>query len=116
MKHWIILSAIVATGLCCGFPGAPAHSSVSFSTTELAPGTVASYSCDRGFELLGPARKICAENSTWTPPGIPFCDGDLNHPLHSHLRHQSTCILVVRSAVSLFHSPHLSPPTIFHTP
>ncbi|KAK4288183.1 hypothetical protein Pmani_038774 [Petrolisthes manimaculis] len=61
------------TGLCCGFPGAPAHSSVSFSTTELGPGTVASYSCDRGFELLGPARKICAENSTWTPPGIPFC-------------------------------------------
>ena len=40
----------------CGFPGAPAHSSVEFNTARVRPGTVARYSCDRGFELLGPAR------------------------------------------------------------
>ncbi|KAK8742165.1 hypothetical protein OTU49_002153 [Cherax quadricarinatus] len=73
MKHWIILSAVLATGWCCGFPGAPAHSTVSFSDNRLSTDTVATYSCDRGFELLGPARKICAENGTWIPAGIPFC-------------------------------------------
>lgn len=73
MKHWIILSAVLATGWCCGFPGAPAHSTVSFSDNRLATRTVATYTCDRGFELLGPARKICGENGTWTPAGIPFC-------------------------------------------
>ncbi|TRY61198.1 hypothetical protein TCAL_01485 [Tigriopus californicus] len=62
----------------CGFPGAPAHSSVKFNTEGLSedewrPGTVARYSCDRGFELLGPARRICGENGTWAPQGIPFC-------------------------------------------
>ncbi len=58
----------------CGFPGAPAHSSVEFSTgSDVRAGTVARYSCDRGFELLGPARRICGRNGTWTPQGIPFC-------------------------------------------
>ncbi|XP_066975553.1 uncharacterized protein [Macrobrachium rosenbergii] len=73
MRHWIVLSAVLATGWCCGFPGAPSHSSVTFSDNSLETNTIASYSCDRGFELLGPARKICGENGTWTPPGIPFC-------------------------------------------
>ncbi|KAF2350881.1 Sushi/SCR/CCP domain, partial [Trinorchestia longiramus] len=61
------------SGLCCGFPGAPAHSTVSFSDDTMREGTVATYICDRGFELLGPARKICLNNGTWSPPGIPFC-------------------------------------------
>ena len=63
--------AVSAMG--CGFPGAPAHSTVTFSTDSIGPGTVATYSCDRGFELLGPARKECQGNNTWTPAGIPFC-------------------------------------------
>jgi len=65
----------------CGYPGAPAHSSVQFSPSNggqergqaLEPGTVAEYSCDRGFELLGPARRVCGDNGTWSPQGIPFC-------------------------------------------
>ena len=66
----------------CGYPGAPAHSSVQFSPSQergqergqaLEPGTVAEYSCDRGFELLGPARRVCGDNGTWSPQGIPFC-------------------------------------------
>uniref|UniRef100_A0A6A7G4S0 CUB and sushi domain-containing protein 3 n=1 Tax=Hirondellea gigas TaxID=1518452 RepID=A0A6A7G4S0_9CRUS len=73
ITHWIIMSAVVATGLACGFPGAPAHSTVTFSDESVSEGTVATYKCDRGFELLGPARKICMNNGTWSPPGIPFC-------------------------------------------
>ena len=64
----------------CGYPGAPAHSSVQFSPGQggeegqaLEPGTIAEYSCDRGFELLGPARRVCGDNGTWSPQGIPFC-------------------------------------------
>jgi len=72
----------------CGFPGAPAHSSVRFvgEVTErrqgaedrlegeaVSEGTIAEYSCDRGFELLGPARRVCGGNGTWSPQGIPFC-------------------------------------------
>lgn len=57
----------------CGFPGAPAHSTVEFSSSSIGAGTVARYTCDRGFELLGPARRICSTNGTWVPQGIPFC-------------------------------------------
>lgn len=56
----------------CRFPGAPAHSSVSFTDNSLGPGTVATYICERGFELLGPSRRVC-ENGQWLPEGIPFC-------------------------------------------
>ena len=30
----------------------------------------------RGFELLGPARRVCGTNGTWSPQGIPFCGED----------------------------------------
>ncbi|XP_018571372.1 uncharacterized protein LOC108911033 [Anoplophora glabripennis] len=56
----------------CRFPGAPAHSSVIFSDENLGPGAVATYTCERGFELLGPSRRVC-ENGVWLPEGIPFC-------------------------------------------
>lgn len=56
----------------CHFPGAPAHSNVVFSDETLGPGTVATYSCERGFELLGPSRRVC-EKGVWLPEGIPFC-------------------------------------------
>ncbi|XP_026315210.1 CUB and sushi domain-containing protein 3 isoform X2 [Hyposmocoma kahamanoa] len=57
----------------CPFPGAPAHSRVSFSDEALAEGSVATYECELGFELLGPARRICGDDGRWTPDGIPFC-------------------------------------------
>ena len=70
----------------CGFPGAPAHSTVTFSSDSIGPGTVATYSCDRGFELLGPAHKECQGNSTWTPAGIPFCGECDIQPRHGPAR------------------------------
>ncbi|XP_011149089.1 uncharacterized protein LOC105188998 [Harpegnathos saltator] len=73
----------------CGYPGAPAHSSVRFTGTDvedvldeedallkdimLPEGTVATYSCERGFELLGPARRQCQSDGMWAPEGVPFC-------------------------------------------
>ncbi|KOX68875.1 Sushi, von Willebrand factor type A, EGF and pentraxin domain-containing protein 1 [Melipona quadrifasciata] len=76
-------------GAGCGYPGAPAHSSVRFTgpdtedvideedallkDTIFPEGTVATYSCERGFELLGPARRQCQIDGSWTPEGVPFC-------------------------------------------
>lgn len=56
----------------CSFPGSPAHSAVEFSDESLESGTIATYTCERGFELLGPARRVC-DNGQWSPDGIPFC-------------------------------------------
>ncbi|XP_066156690.1 uncharacterized protein [Euwallacea fornicatus] len=56
----------------CKFPGAPAHSRVDFSDETLSSGTIATYTCERGFELLGPSRRVC-EAGVWVPEGIPFC-------------------------------------------
>lgn len=61
----------------CKFPGAPAHSTVLFSNETLSIGTIATYNCERGFELLGPARRICESTGEWIPEGIPFC-GEFN--------------------------------------
>ncbi|VVD00203.1 unnamed protein product [Leptidea sinapis] len=74
----------VASGQAvCRFPGAPAHSRVSLSEEGLAEGAVASYSCERGFELLGPARRLCGADGRWTPDGIPFCgEYSLAEPAH----------------------------------
>jgi len=74
----VTLLCLASQGLSgCGFPGAPAHSSVRFSEAgageAVSAGTIAEYTCDRGFELLGPARRVCGENGTWSPQGIPFC-------------------------------------------
>ncbi|XP_022238408.1 limulus clotting factor C-like [Limulus polyphemus] len=57
----------------CGYPGSPTHASVKFTKEVVVPGTEAIYNCDQGFELIGPPRRVCKENGTWTPSGIPFC-------------------------------------------
>uniref|UniRef100_A0A182Q7A8 Sushi, von Willebrand factor type A, EGF and pentraxin domain-containing protein 1 n=1 Tax=Anopheles farauti TaxID=69004 RepID=A0A182Q7A8_9DIPT len=56
----------------CPFPGTPAHGSVHFSDDTLVNNTVGTYDCERGFELLGPSRRVCIDGQ-WIPEGIPFC-------------------------------------------
>lgn len=69
----------------CSYPGSPAHASISFLNERLTPGTVASYTCDNGYELLGPSRRVCQQNGTWTPLGIPFCGENFFRFLHQIL-------------------------------
>lgn len=57
----------------CGYPGSPAHASVTFSSDNLEIGTVATYVCNNGYELLGPHRRLCKSDLKWEPAGIPFC-------------------------------------------
>ncbi|TGZ54348.1 uncharacterized protein [Temnothorax longispinosus] len=86
---FITLATKGSNGAGCGYPGAPAHSSVRFTgggiddivdeedalvkDTAFPEGTIATYSCERGFELLGPARRECQPGGTWEPEGVPFC-------------------------------------------
>ncbi|XP_065220513.1 uncharacterized protein LOC135845675 isoform X1 [Planococcus citri] len=69
------VSAAVSENLSevCRFPGSPAHSTVYFSNETFTVGTVATYQCERGFELLGPSRRVCDKSGQWIPEGIPFC-------------------------------------------
>lgn len=83
MRRSSLLVVLTITGLVgcwatstetrCKFPGAPAHSTVSFSNDTLTTGAIATYTCERGFELLGPARRVCESTGEWLPEGIPFC-------------------------------------------
>uniref|UniRef100_A0A182N1G5 Sushi, von Willebrand factor type A, EGF and pentraxin domain-containing protein 1 n=1 Tax=Anopheles dirus TaxID=7168 RepID=A0A182N1G5_9DIPT len=70
----LVASAATTTAVAraCPFPGTPAHGSVHFSDDTLANNTVATYDCERGFELLGPSRRVCIDGQ-WIPEGIPFC-------------------------------------------
>ena len=45
----ILTPSFAASGSGCGFPGAPAHSTVTFSPSDdnAREGTIAEYSCDR---------------------------------------------------------------------
>ncbi|KAI1302311.1 Sushi, von Willebrand factor type A, EGF and pentraxin domain-containing protein 1 [Halotydeus destructor] len=70
---FLIFTCYSSTVNGCGYPGSPSHASVAFTTETIETGTVASYTCDNGYELLGPPRRTCADNGTWTPQGIPFC-------------------------------------------
>ncbi|XP_033332075.1 uncharacterized protein LOC117223728 isoform X1 [Megalopta genalis] len=86
---FVALALRGCNGAGCGYPGAPAHSSVRFTgtgaqdvvdegdallkDTMFLEGTVATYSCERGFELLGPARRQCQADGSWLPEGVPFC-------------------------------------------
>lgn len=63
----------IATVKTCGYPGSPAHATVTFNSETLEVGTTATYVCNNGYELLGPQRRLCNNNGTWTPVGVPFC-------------------------------------------
>ncbi|XP_039763399.1 CUB and sushi domain-containing protein 3 isoform X2 [Pararge aegeria] len=72
--YFCVITAILQESVTasCSYPGSPAHSRVTFSDENLEEGTVATYVCEQGFELLGPSRRIC-DAGHWSPDGIPFC-------------------------------------------
>ena len=60
----------------CGYPSSPSHASISFSTDSIRNGTVITYTCDIGYELLGPSRRTC-NGIKWQPSPMPFCGESL---------------------------------------
>ncbi|KAG8188357.1 hypothetical protein JTE90_022557 [Oedothorax gibbosus] len=101
----LLLSTTVSA---CGYPGSPAHASIAFSTEVIEPGTTATYTCDPGFELLGPGRRVCTANGTWVPQGIPFCVLDVavgKAPMQSSLSGSGIPQKAIDGSTSTFFNP-----------
>ena len=64
----------------------------------MATGGIAEYTCDRGFELLGPARRVCSQNGTWSPQGIPFCGRFSCYPTPFTQPHPFPFVITMRDA------------------
>ncbi|XP_046996037.1 sushi, von Willebrand factor type A, EGF and pentraxin domain-containing protein 1 [Schistocerca americana] len=56
----------------CGHPAVPLNARVVLSSGGLAPGTIASYACDPGYELFGSPTLTCSPRGSWQGDP-PFC-------------------------------------------
>ncbi|KAL3206848.1 hypothetical protein MRX96_039869 [Rhipicephalus microplus] len=56
----------------CPPPAVPLYATVSFTNGELSSGTVATYTCDPGYELFGSATRSCSDKGRWVG-GLPYC-------------------------------------------
>ena len=64
-------------------PALPAIDNGVVSWTGLAPGDVATYTCDPGFILVGDPTRMCTNNGTWSGEE-PRCECKLLSILHDH--------------------------------
>ncbi|XP_008192271.2 sushi, von Willebrand factor type A, EGF and pentraxin domain-containing protein 1 [Tribolium castaneum] len=72
----LILFGLFNFGNCqeikCGHPAIPLNARVSLSSPGLAPGTVAKYQCDEGYETFGNTETSCSPAGKWIGE-LPFC-------------------------------------------
>ena len=76
----------------------PADGSISYSmdpddNNEYLSGTLATFSCNEGFEIFGESTRMCQHNMTWTK-SQPSCQGAL-------IIVEKNCILNVKTVVYL---------------
>lgn len=50
----------------------PLNARVSLSQKSLTSGTIATYSCDEGYELFGDPTTLCSPSGDWLGD-LPFC-------------------------------------------
>ncbi|XP_063986412.1 sushi, von Willebrand factor type A, EGF and pentraxin domain-containing protein 1 [Diachasmimorpha longicaudata] len=62
----------------CGHPAVPMNSKVSLSDDSLSPGTIASYTCDAGYELFGQSTLTCTSHGKWQGE-LPFCGTNVGY-------------------------------------
>ena len=55
----------------CGLPGLISNGRWLINTTHY--GSIAEYECDYNYRLIGPVRRICTENGTWSSSS-PICE------------------------------------------
>uniref|UniRef100_T1HHH2 Sushi domain-containing protein n=1 Tax=Rhodnius prolixus TaxID=13249 RepID=T1HHH2_RHOPR len=56
----------------CGHPAVPANAKLALSSESLDPGTIATYTCDDGYELFGSPTSTCSASGVWQGE-LPFC-------------------------------------------
>ncbi|XP_067002634.2 P-selectin [Anabrus simplex] len=76
-----VVFLFVLSGLChrttaeevrCGHPAVPVNARVKLTNEDLRPSTVATYTCDEGYELFGTPSIVCSPTGTWQGD-LPFC-------------------------------------------
>ena len=67
-----MMSAIVytLTVIDCGNPGMPMNGSVTYNGTYVT--SVAKFTCDFGFDLIGNSQRVCQPDGTWSNM-VPRC-------------------------------------------
>ncbi|XP_064486743.1 sushi, von Willebrand factor type A, EGF and pentraxin domain-containing protein 1-like [Ornithodoros turicata] len=62
----------VAAGGNCPQPAVPLYAKVTFSSEDRSPGSMATYTCDEGYELFGVPTRTCSQNGRWSGE-LPYC-------------------------------------------
>ena len=77
----------------CGAPDGPDNGIVSFVNGSTGFRAEANYSCNLGYDLVGPERAVCQADGTWSerPPNCIRKQHDTAHTyLHPHTTHMHT--------------------------
>lgn len=62
----------------CGYPGDIERGRVSLVENSSQIGSVAEYTCDDGFGLIGASVRHCSTSGTWVPAQVPACYGTVS--------------------------------------
>ena len=67
LKMRVVFCMCILLGINCGHSGMPMNGTVGTFITS-----VAEFTCDDGFELIGDTQRVCQPNGTWSNM-IPTC-------------------------------------------
>lgn len=74
---WVLLLAVVTAA--CPFPAVPKNGGIlkaartAVIESRYAADATVDYVCQRGFDILGPASRVCRNDGSWDPPDLPMC-------------------------------------------
>ena len=66
----MLLYVCVLLGITCGDPGVPMNGSLTSNGTYVT--SVAEFTCNFGFELIGDTQRVCQPNGIWSNM-VPEC-------------------------------------------
>lgn len=69
---FLLLRTTSSQDVECGHPAVPLNAKLSLPKSELVQGTVATYTCDDGYELFGNPTTTCSQGGKWQGE-LPFC-------------------------------------------
>ena len=70
------LQVFLGNSICGDSQTSPENGNLLFTRNEngtILTGAVAEYQCKQGYQLIGPAKKICMEKGDWEPQDKVFC-------------------------------------------
>ena len=67
-----LFSLSVAGGTTCTRLSSPSNGAVTFSSSFLSSGTIATYTCDLGYSLVGSSSRVCLAFGSWNG-SQPYC-------------------------------------------